>query len=307
MSLFDAYIFVDWSAANRPSPLRPRRDAIWVGYLTRRSEPEEKYCRTRHEAVTYVKSLLLKQINNESRVLVGFDFEYGYPFGFAQAIGLRSGSGWAETWCELTSRIEDDENNKSNRFEVAAELNRAAGNGGPFWGCPAKKDIPGLRPTSPGFPFPAERGVTLKRLRIVEARLTGVQEAWKLFGNGAVGSQALVGIPRVCGLRRDTDFINVSRVWPFETGFNERPSPDKGAWVLHAEIWPGLVNAEVSRLMEVNSSLIRDQAQVRALCQWAAREDSQGTFGRFFTRPAGLTDEETDICIKEEGWVLGAS
>jgi hypothetical protein len=42
------------------------------------------------------------------------------------------------------------------------------------------------------------------------------------------------------------------------------------------------------------------------MCVWAAREDDQGNLGRFFARPAGLTDEEVDICITEEGWVLGA-
>jgi hypothetical protein len=31
VSLFDAYVFVDWSAAQGAQPRRPRPDAIWVG------------------------------------------------------------------------------------------------------------------------------------------------------------------------------------------------------------------------------------------------------------------------------------
>jgi hypothetical protein len=31
MPLFDAYVFVDWSAANGARPQRPTADAIWVG------------------------------------------------------------------------------------------------------------------------------------------------------------------------------------------------------------------------------------------------------------------------------------
>ena len=303
MRLFDAYVFVDWSARNSPSPPKPSENAIWVGHVTRGQMPQEKYCRTRHEAASYVRSLILRHVKDHSRVLVGFDFNYGYPSGFARAIGLPPGSGWQEIWTDLTDRIQDSPDNKNNRFAVAAELNRLAGNGreAPFWGCPAGTTFPDLQRKSPGFPFPTARGVALNRLRIVERRIPGVQEAWKLFGAGSVGSQTLVGIPRVCRLRRDSDFASVSRVWPFETGFNENPTPDKGPFVLHVEIWPGLIE-----LVLADPSVIRDQAQLHMLCDWAAQEDSQGTFGRFFARPAGLTDEEVEICVQEEGWVLGA-
>jgi hypothetical protein len=136
--------------------------------------------------------------------------------------------------------------------------------------------------------------------------LQGVQEAWKLFGAGSVGSQALTGIPYVHGLRHYADLKDDSRVWPFETRFNERPSPDKGPFVLHTEIWPGVVRTETDEMIGADPLLIRDQAQVRAMCTWATRQDDRGNFGRFFARPDGLTDEEADVCIKEEGWVLGA-
>jgi hypothetical protein len=52
--------------------------------------------------------------------------------------------------------------------------------------------------------------------------------------------------------------------------------------------------------------MIRDQAQVRAMCEWAAEHDDQGTLGQFFDIPAGLNHQQTQVCIQEEGWILGA-
>ncbi len=37
MSLFDAYFFVDWSASNKPTRLRPNKGSIWLGKLVRGS------------------------------------------------------------------------------------------------------------------------------------------------------------------------------------------------------------------------------------------------------------------------------
>jgi len=52
--------------------------------------------------------------------------------------------------------------------------------------------------------------------------------------------------------------------------------------------------------------MIRDQAQLRCLCQWAATKDREGELARFFERPVGLTDEQVRVCVAEEGWILGA-
>jgi hypothetical protein len=50
-----------------------------------------------------------------------------------------------------------------------------------------------------------------------------MQPIWKLFGNGSVGGQALLGIPRLSALRNDEVLEPVFRVWPFETGFERCP------------------------------------------------------------------------------------
>jgi len=166
--------------------------------------------------------------------------------------------------------------------------------------------MPNLQPHSPGFPFPAANGVSLPRLRIVESRLQGVQEAWKLFGVGSVGSQALVGIPWLHHLRQHEELQQHSKVWPFETHFTATPTPKHGPFILHAEIWPGVVKRGTQLLMESDPELIKDQAQVMAMCLWASKLDDKGELEPYFGRPTGLSGIEIQGCIEQEGWILGA-
>jgi len=249
-------------------------------------------------------------VKEKRRVIVGFDFPYGYPAGFSSALGLPSGPrSWLAVWTHLAEKVQDAANNKNNRFTAAGELNTIAGNDnmGPFWGCPVGTKITNLRGRSPAFPFNTKGGVLLQRLRIVETLLPGTQEAWKLFGAGSVGSQALVGIPYVYKLRRHMELVQLSQVWPFETRFTPAPTLGQRPFVLHAEIWPGVVRQMAQGLVNANPALIRDQAQVRAMCEWTAECDEQGMLGRFFGPPNGLNQQQTQVCVEQEGWVLGAA
>lgn len=309
-SLFDVFMFVDWSAASKPKPKRPTRDSVWVGELVvGRTAQTETYHPTRHSAVAHIASSLASHVAAKRRVLLGFDFAYGYPAGLAsqlpQADAMRP---WERIWSELACRIQDGEDNLNNRFNVASDLNAELGCArvGPFWGRPTKRTYRALNSTSPGFPLAAANGSHLRRLRLAESRLRGIQETWKLYGNGSVGSQALVGIPRVAHLRQSPELSQFSRVWPFETGFTATPSPEVGPFVLHAEIWPGVVESEVVALVGNEPKLIRDQAQVRTMCTWASLHDATGNLGEFFDVPKGLSEAELGACISEEGWVLGA-
>ena len=311
MPLFDMYVFIDWSAANATLPQQPTADAVWVGELIPRlNYQRETYHRTRNDGVAHVISVLVDHVKEKRRVLVGFDFPYGYPSGLARALGLPSGpQSWWEVWAELADRVQDAANNVSNRFAAAGKLNTIAGNGnpGPFWGCPVGTVIANLAGRSPGFPFHATGGVLLQRLRIVETRLPGTQETWKLFGAGSVGSQALVGIPCVYKLRRHLNLVRFSQVWPFETQFTASPSPNQGPFVLYAEIWPGVVEQKPQDFVTADPSLIRDRAQVRAMCEWAAEFDEQDALGPFFGPPNGLNQQQIQVCVEQEGWVLGAT
>lgn len=309
MALFGSYIFVDWSAKNSRHRVKSSPDAPWVGEYTPADEYQrETYHRTRQSAIDHVLGRLIHHKNLNRRVLIGFDFPYGYPQHTAQVLGFSDGqNAWCNIWAELSSRITDNDSNESNRFSVASDLNRIISNGrqGPFWGCPPKQATQHLGTKSPGFPFIAANGLQLDRLRICEDRLKGVQEVWKLLGAGCVGSQALTGIPRVHALRYHEELKDISVVWPFETGFNPSPTPEKGPFILHAEIWPGIVDKEVRNLTAKDLSLIRDQAQVRALCNWAAELDRKDGLGSYFDVPTEMDTATMEPCIKEEGWVLG--
>jgi hypothetical protein len=308
MPLFDAYIFIDWSARNRLGPQRPAPDNIWIG----KNYSSEKYCRSRNECIEYVIEILKNHIREKHRVLIGYDFPYGYPKGFANSLGHNSGpQSWWENWVELSRRIRDESNNNNNRFQVANDLNAKIGGSpqGPFWGRPQINNINNLQylnTHAPGFPYQAANGISLTKLRIVESRLPGVQETWGLYGAGRVGSQALVGIPRLHHLRTHEDLSPVSKVWPFETGFTQEPGPKQGPFILHAEIWPGVISQETNLLLAREPKLIRDRAQVRAMCQWATKLDERNELGLFFGSPQRLSEKQIQECIEEEGWILGA-
>jgi hypothetical protein len=297
--LFDAYIAVDWSARSLPSPARPSPDSIWVSERLG-DATQDLYWRTRRGCRDFLEERIASHVDAGRRVLVGFDFAYGYPSGFAQAIGLSHDMPpWRLVWQELERLIEDAPDNSNNRFEVAAELNRRCGNetAGPFWGCPASRRSPTLESTSPlgGFPY----GGSLERLRQVDKRVPGIQSAWQLLGRGSVGSQSLLGIPVVSYLRFNTRFSDVSRVWPFETGFATAPMLSAGPFVLHAEIWPSLMPRPL------DEAFIKDQAQVRATTAWLAELDQSGALAEIFGRPTDLPEIGADAATREEGWVLG--
>ena len=308
MPLFDAYVFVDWSARNRLSPAKASSDAIWVGELTPPDGHVERYCRGRAEATEHVRRQLSSHVEEGRRVLVGFDFPYAYPGGLARCLGLEGAPAWRAVWDRLGELVTDDEKNASNRFAAAHALNELIGGGpGPFWGCPPAAATASLSGTKTGvfaFPYATSAG-SLERLRATERAIGGVQESWKLSGAGSVGSQALVGIPRVRELRDDPDVAHVSTVWPFETGFTSAPAPERGPYVLHAEIWPGIVpKGEVDDEI-LATGAIRDQAQVRLMCVWAHREDAVGALGPRFD-PGSLAAPETrEAAAAEEGWILG--
>jgi hypothetical protein len=313
--LFDVYLAVDWSARSKPSPAAPTQDALWIGEtfapgVASSETPGETYWRTRHACVDYLRARLLQHIQARRRIFIGCDFPYGYPAGFAEALGLSKNMPpcgscvppWRRVWSELTRLIADDASNANNRFVVADALNARCGGStpGPFWGCPAGVTMPGLLPTSSRYPYQTRAGPALERLRLTERLARGTQPAWKLYGTGSAGGQALLGIPAICRLRDDPALAGVSAVWPFETGFTARPTPEDGPAILHAEIWPGLVADQRDAALP-----IRDQAQVRAMVRWLARLDEAGQLGALFNLRASISSGMSARCVEEEGWILG--
>lgn len=198
---------------------RRGRDSIWVRSLgIDRNGRHDLVAnpRTRTEARALVRQHLVAAVSRGERVLVGFDVAYGYPAGFAAALGLE-GTPWRATWDLLAALVGDGDDYANDRFTVAAELNRRTGTE-VFWGHPHGRVVPDLSPRRDRVrhaPAPdgvvAEWRATEQRLR--DRRLRSHQ-VWKLTGAGAVGSQALLNIPTLAALRDDPTLAAYSRVWP---------------------------------------------------------------------------------------------
>lgn len=293
--LFDAYLMVDWSAAAVP---RTGKDSIWIGELRReggglRQEPPLNPA-TRLEARDHLLRLLAGNLASGLSTLVGFDFPFGYPQGFAARLGLENPA-WRSIWRLLTERIEEGGQNANNRFDVAAALNRQISGGpGPFWGCPADRQTPCLAPTH----HRRHDQIGLAEQRLADASIKGPQPVWKLAGAGAVGSQALTGIPVVHWLRHHRDLADAARIWPFETGLAPLGRSQR-AGIVFAEIYPSLVPP----VLEPGE--VKDEAQVRTIARHFAALDDCGRLARLFAGDPQLTPEQRRRIETEEAWILG--
>jgi precorrin-8X/cobalt-precorrin-8 methylmutase len=298
MPVFDAYLIVDWSANSTP---KTGKDSIWYCLAIREDGKLriEKLinANTRGSAFKNIRRLLILLYEKGLVILVGFDFPYSYTSGFSTALGIDEGCPWHSIWDNLSSQVRDNDDNANNRFEVASSFNRRiTGGRGPFWGCPATRQNPYLSSRKADSALPDG----LPEYRISETRITGPQPVWKLYTSGSVGSQSLLGIPRVSALRFDPALRDSSVVWPFETGFQsiERPGPND--WrILHAEIYPSICRVNIS------PGQIKDRLQVETLARHFADLDSNGDLGALFACPLDLSLDQKRVVETEEGWILG--
>ncbi|MBI1407837.1 MAG: cobalamin biosynthesis protein CbiG [Caulobacter sp.] len=298
--LFDAYVMVDWSASSTP---KTGRDSIWIGVIKRdiRFRPtfEAHNPATRAAAMATLREILADLRRRGERALVGFDFPLGYPRGTAARLGLKIAD-WAGMWKFLVDNVVDKPTNVNNRFAVANKANRLMTDAArPFWGCPAKDAQTWLSSTKP------EHGDDLPPvLRAAEIATrgkgkSGAKSVWQIFGNGTVGSQAIVGIPAVAALAAELG--DRAKVWPFQTGWKTLKAEDvEGLEAVFAEVYPALgdVRPEAGEIV--------DRAQVRALCEHFLRLDEAGKLGEAFGPAKDVSAEEIAIVEAEEGWILGA-
>jgi len=291
IGLFDRFVIVDWSASNRP---RTGKDSVWIADLDATGSLRTQNPATRGRAEVALRSLLRRAVESGERVLVGFDFPFGYPRGFAAALNLDPPAWWA-TWRLLSAEIRDlPETNANNRFEVAARLNARLG-AHAFWGRPGARalaDLSARRDRVVYRPGNGTSGVAERREveTAVGARGQHPQPVWKLLGTGSVGSQALTGIPVVARLREDPLLAGVSAVWPFEVAVPELP-PGRAAVIL-TEIWPSMIP-----IPDVDGR-VKDELQVLAVASSYLEQDRTGTLVEAFAAaPARAGDEE--------GWILG--
>ncbi len=278
---FASLLSIDYSAASQPTR---GADSIWVGGTLLGEAYLENFA-TREALHQWLDRQLEQHLREGARLLAGFDFAFGYPRGFAQALGLR-GVPWDATWRYFAKLIQDAPNNKNNRFQVADALNQQLGAQAVFWGRPAHLDLPNL---------PARKTVrydqglvewrafeALGRARVQgKRRISGMQPGWKLAYAGSVGSQSLMGIARLQGHRaRLGDQL---AIWPFEAA--DRP-------LVFAEIYPSMF------AFDHLDHPVKDARQVQAVAQAMAAADLR----TWLDRDQFASDPEI---IAEEGWLLG--
>lgn len=270
--MFDTVLMVDWSGGNDRGPT-PKKDAIWLCAGSAEGLEAPLYLRNRQVAEAALRDRLSAEQARGRRVLLGFDFPFGYPEGFLAALGLRS---VFDLWAHYDQALEDSPRG-NNRFALADAMNARLPGIGPFWFNAGKADLPHLPRKKPQHDFPfAER-------RQAEVRATGAFTCWQMGGAGAVGSQAMTGMALLARLRRE---FPVS-VWPFE------PLDQPIALV---EIWPSLVNPVVRAALRPGA--IKDAVQVRVMVETVLAMQRAGCLA-----PALAAVPES--ARAEEGWIFG--
>jgi hypothetical protein len=295
--LFSAYVIVDWSAASKPTT---GADSVWIGVLKRdvrfRMAFESYNPPTRAEAEKRLAIILDDLKKRSERALVGFDFPLGFPRGFADALKLPGERPWRAAWDQIDKMAKDKADNTNNRFGVGAEINRRMTGGPfPFWGCPPKDALTTLQPKRTREHGPDD----LPEFRHADLAAKGAASIWKLYYNGSVGGQAILGIPAVKRLKMARG--DAVRVWPFETGFKALTEADlQGVEAVLAEVYPSLIKPQPA------PGEVKDLAQVRALAEHFARLDEAGKLAAQFGPGKEAGADVVLDAEREEGWILGA-
>jgi precorrin-8X/cobalt-precorrin-8 methylmutase len=287
--MFDIVIIVDWSAANVP---RIGRDSIW---LCRRDAEGESLVNppTRHAAKQQLADWLAVAHQSGRKILLGFDFPFGYPAGFAARLGLGDPP-WRAVWDEIAGLVEDDQENRNNRFDAAEALNRRISGGGfPFWGRPT---VPAREHLGAKHHRRHERDGLAER-RLVDLYIPSAQPCWKLLGAGSVGGQALTGIPVARALRNDPRWREEMLVWPFETGLR----PPMESAIVMAEVYPSLW------AVKPGPDETKDAAQVRRVADYLITRDREGALAGLFIGDPALTPAQRHQVEYEEAWTLGVT
>ncbi|MDR3506553.1 MAG: cobalamin biosynthesis protein CbiG [Caulobacteraceae bacterium] len=295
--LFNAYVIVDWSAASKPNT---GADSVWIGVLKRdvrfRLAFESFNPATRAEAEAKLAVILDDLKKRGERVLLGFDFPLGFPRGLAHGLNLNGAAPWRAVWDQIDKMVKDKPDNTNNRFGAASEINRRLTGGPfPFWGCPPKDTLTTLQPKRPRDHGPDD----LPEMRHADTAAKA-HSIWKLYYNGSVGGQALLGIPMVRRLKLARG--EALKAWPFETGFKALTEADlDGVEVVAAEVYPSMIKTAPA------PGEVKDLAQVRATAEHFARLDEAGKLGAAFGPTTSIADPLRAEIEAEEGWILGAA
>jgi molybdopterin molybdotransferase len=270
----DRIAILDWSAASVP---RRGADSIWLATATAGGVTVENLP-TRALAEQHLAALIADTLAAGETLLIGADFAFGYPSGFAERLTGRPRA--LAVWDWLADHLTDRADNSNTRFQTAARMNRALPGLGPFWFRPAALDLPDLP-----LKGTARQGHGLPDRRLCDTRAPGAQSVWKLGGAGSVGSQALTGQPMLARLL--SAHPGQVSAWPFQP-----PTTP----VILAEVFPSLLAPQVAAAQAADPAQPRDAHQVRLLAQALyALPDLASLLAA--PAPADL--------LTEEGWILG--
>ncbi len=266
---WDSVAMVDWASGKDTGRL-PRKDAIWLGAVLGGVEAEPEYLRNRQVAEARIADLIVAERTAGRRLLIGFDFPFGYPKGFAKAVVGRPDP--LALWDWFAANLKDGPEG-NDRFALAGRLNALFPGVGPFW-------FDGTGTGVEGLPHKGteRRDHALPERREAELHAAGAFTLWQMGGAGAVGGQAMTGMASLSRLR--AQFPDDIAVWPFEP--LDRP-------VAFVEVWPSLLG----KALTFEGSEIRDRAQVRHLARAVSRLSED------------VLSEMLDVQAPEEGWILG--
>lgn len=329
MPLFNSYVMVDWSSSTRPAKWPPNNDSIWWAAVQDRSvtvkrkgEYQKRFIppaetivaheRTRCSALEHVTDFIRRELRVNRRVLVGFDFAFGYPLGFLEHLvppiaSARAPSLWE--WFAKKDELKNEPTNANDRFAVAAALNATYGDPrarpGPFY-LNRKEVIPksakGVQARRPD-PWPKHLPAQHRQTDL-KAGEGNPASVWKLMGQDSVGSQVLMGLRALHELR--STFSKRLVVWPFDKGFQCPATDQLDQQIVIVEIYPSLLHRYITLHQEDHE--VKDRAQVRLNARAFARLDREhhDLFRALFGRPEVSVDCDWTRVAHEEGWIFGA-
>ena len=290
--LFDDYIMVDWNSGGKPCT---GCNSVWIAHQRCESSGVISACNpsTRGEAMEVVSDKLRRSVDDSRRVMLGFDFPFGFPSGTAAAMGLAAPA-WKGLWEKARADIRDcQRTNENNRFQVAEKWR--ADYGLPFYGKHQSWDD-----KHPHLPRKDKKpaGCRLPSKRKTE-QATRASSVWQLFGGpNVVGGQALTGMPHLWRLRFDSRLGDNIVVWPFETNFTGQFSKD----IVLVEIYPS--SPRIAAEMAKQEGRCKDEKQAKAACVYFSRLDRADKLGALFSQ--SVPESEKNAAL-EEGWIFGVS
>ncbi len=273
---FDRFLFADYSGAADPGAQR-RAIALWT--QARGGRPEKVPGPFTREGLRKRLLLELREASARGqRVLFGIDHQWSWPLDLWKAAGLAERP-WREALRALVLGGEGRPPlGPPSRFPAA--FNAFAG--AAIFHCRVK-----TLAVTYGVPCqPDWRG---EARRITERAMAGAKPATRLGGIGAVAGQTLLGLKELHLLLEEAARERLPLLaWPFDA------LQDDGHSHVGLEVYPGAFNQGPKS----------DDADARACCEWADREQREGRLDTWLD--LSRVPDPVRAQVRLEGWILSA-